>query len=41
MRRDRHFLCCDGVSQLLCEINGCLLQKYPGSFIVNGGGSDG
>lgn len=27
--------------RLLGEITGLLMQKYPGSFIVNGGGSDG
>lgn len=41
MRRDRRFLCCECVRQLLGEITGWLLQNYPGSFIVNGGGSDG
>ena len=41
MRRDRRFLCCEGVRQLLVDITGWLLQKYPGSFIVKVGGSDG
>ena len=41
MRQDKRPICQDGASHLLGEITGWLMQKYPGSFIVKGGGSDG